>query len=82
MQKQNNMNVKDFLETKNICIFSSQISVVSDDNKLHLLTSLLNEYAVLYSKKYLCYSKCIDLIDESENLKELEVKVNRFFNEK
>lgn len=32
------------------------------------------------ARKYLCYSKIIELIDDSEDLKELEVKVNRFFN--
>ena len=81
-QKQNNMHVKDFLKSKNICLFSSHSNIISDDNKLHALSSLLEEYAKLYSKKYLCYSKIIDLIDESENLKELEININRYFNEK
>ena len=73
------MSVKDFLDSKNISIYNNQTNIVSEDYKLYNLTSLLNEYATLYSQKYLCYSKAIELIDESETLKELEVKINRFF---
>jgi hypothetical protein len=70
------MNLKDFLDSKNI---KYPELIVSDDLKTHTLVGLLNEYASIHSEKYLCYSKIIELIDESDDLKELEIKVNRFF---
>lgn len=73
------MNVGDYLKAKNIELFSSQTLLITKDGKSISLVSLLNEYAKLYSKNYLCFSKTIDLIDNSNDLKEFEINVNRFF---
>jgi len=70
------MNVKEFFDSKNI---KYPELIVSDDFKTHTLAGLLIEYADINSKNYLCFSKIIELIDESDDLKELEIKVNRFF---
>jgi hypothetical protein len=73
------MNVADYLKAKNIEIFSSQTLLITKEGKNISLFDLLNEYAQIYSKDYLCFSKTIDLIDNSNDLKEFEVNVNRFF---
>ena len=76
------MNTGDFLKEKNISLHCNQNIIVSEDNKTFNITSLLSEYANTVSKNYLCYSKIIEMIDESKDLKELEILVNRFFNDK
>ena len=67
----------DFIKSKNISIY--QQPIIGEDYKSHSLFSLLDEYAKIYSKNYLCYSEIIDMIDASENLKELEILINRKF---
>lgn len=70
------MTVKDFLDNKNI----KYPSLIIDDNfNSHTLYDLLNEYANLYSNNYLCYSEVIQMIDISDDLKELEIHINRKF---
>ena len=44
------MSVKEFLDSKNISIYNGINGIVSENNKLYHLTSLLREYAILYSK--------------------------------
>ena len=67
----------DFIKSKNISIY--QQPIVSNDYKSYSLFDLLNEYAIIYNKNYLCYAEIIDMIDASENLKELEILINRKF---
>lgn len=67
----------DFIRSKNISIY--QQDIIGNDYKTYSLFELLDEYANIYSKKYLCYAEIIDMIDSSEDLKELEVLINRKF---
>lgn len=67
----------DFIRSKNISIY--QQNIIGNDYKTYSLFSLLEEYAKIYSKKYLCYAEIIDMIDSSNDLKELEVLINRKF---
>lgn len=67
----------DYIRSKNISIY--QQNIIGNDYKAYSLFELLDEYAKIYSKNYLCYAEIIDMIDSSENLKELEVLINRKF---
>ena len=67
----------DFIRSKNISIY--QQNIIGNDYKTYSLFDLLEEYAKIYSKKYLCYSEIIEMIDSSEDLKEFEVLINRKF---
>lgn len=54
------------------------------DNQIKDPNPALHQTSVIastdkYPKNYLCYAEIIDMIDSSENLKELEILINRKF---
>lgn len=73
------VSADDLLKSKNI---RYPELIVDEKYNTHTLIGLMNEWACIYSKNYLNYAKIIDLIDESDDLKELEIRVNMFFKSK
>ncbi len=70
------VSADDLLKSKNICYPEL---IVDEKYNTHTLIELMQEWACIYSEKYLNYATIIEIIDESDDLKEFEIRVNRFF---
>ena len=70
------VSADDLLKSKNI---RYPELIVDENYKTHTLTGLMHEWACIYADKYLNYATIIEMIDESDDLKELEIRINRFF---
>jgi len=70
------VSADDLLKSKNI---RYPELIIDSKYKTHTLIGLMQEWACIYSDKYLNYATVIEMIDESDDLKELEIRINRFF---
>jgi len=70
------VSADDLLKSKNI---RYPELIVDSEYKTHCLTDLMQEWACIYADRYLNYATIIEMIDESDDLKEFEIRINRFF---